>query len=142
MLQVNSTLFVQLANFLALIWILNRLLFKPFLALVERRKEETEGAQKKAEEALSHAGSVRGTYESGISEATAQAAALSEEQKKAGRSEGGRIVEEARAQSSGYLTTARKGLQEGLDEVRDQMAGISAGLAREMTRKILGRDAG
>ena len=142
MLQVNSTLFFQLANFLALIWILNRLLFKPFLVLIERRKEETEGARKKAEDAISHAENVRGTYEAGISEATAAAAAVNEGQKKAGRSEGAGIVEEARARSAGYLTATRKELQVSLDEVRNQMAGISAGLAREMTRKILGRDAG
>jgi len=142
MLQVNSTLFVQIANFLALIWILNRLMFKPFLKLVERRQEETEGARKKAEDTMSHAENVKGTYESGISEATAAAAALSDVQKKAGRSKGERILDEDRAESSGYLTGARRELQEGLHEVRKQMTGISTDLAGVMARKILGRDAG
>ncbi len=101
LLQVNSTLFFQIVNFLALIWILNKLMFRPFLELVERRKEETEGTRKKAEDIMDHAESVKGTYDAGISEATSAAAALSEVQRKAGREEGERIMDEARTRQLG-----------------------------------------
>jgi F-type H+-transporting ATPase subunit b len=140
LLQVNSTLFFQIVNFLLLIWILNKLLFRPFLDLVERRKEETEGARKKAQDLMDHADSVKGTYDAGMSEAASAAAAMSDAQKKAGREEGERIMGEARTSSAAYLDVARTELQAGLDSVRKQVAVLSAELAGEMARKILGRN--
>jgi len=140
LLQVNSTLFFQIVNFLLLIWILNKLLFRPFLDLVARRKEETEGTRKKAEDTMDHAGYLKGTYNSNIAEATSAAAAMSEAQRKAGREEGERILDEARSSSAGYLSSSRKELQTGLDEVRKQITGLSADLAGQMARKILGRN--
>jgi len=140
LLQVNSTLFFQIVNFLLLIWILNKLMFRPFLDLVERRKEETEGTRKKAEDITDHAESVKGTYEAGVSEVTSAAATMSEAQRKAGREEGERILDEARSSSAGYLSSSRKELQAGLDEVRKQITGLSADLAGQMARKILGRN--
>jgi F-type H+-transporting ATPase subunit b len=140
LLQVNSTLFFQIVNFLLLIWILNKLMFRPFLDLVERRKEETEGTRKKAEDITDHAEGVKGTYDAGIAEATSAAAAMSEAQRKAGREEGERILDEARSSSAGYLSSSRKELQAGLDEVRKQITGLSADLAGQMARKILGRN--
>ena len=140
MLQVNSTLFFQIGNFLALIWILNKLMFRPFLELVERRKEETDGARKKAEDIMDRAASVKGSYDEGISAANSEAGALSEVERKAGREESERILDEARADSAGYLTSSRCELQTGLTEVRKQIAGLSADLAGEMARKILGRN--
>ncbi len=140
MLQVNSTLFFQIGNFLALIWILNKLMFRPFLELVERRKQETDGTRKKAEDIMDRAESVKGSYDEGISAANSEAGALSEVQRKAGREEGERIMDEARANSSEYLASTWKELQAGLLEERKQIAGISIDLAGEMARKILGRN--
>ena len=140
MLQVNSTLFFQIGNFLALIWILNKLMFRPFLELVERRKEVTDGARKKAEDIMDRAESVKGSYDEGISAANSEAGALSEVQRKAGREESERIMDEARANSAGFLASSRQDLQAGLTEVRKQIAGLSVELAGEMTRKILGRN--
>lgn len=140
LLQVNSTLFFQIVNFLVLIWILNRILFRPFLDLLERRKEETDGTRKKAEDIADHAEYLKGTYHSNVAEATAAAAAISEAQRKEGRGESERIRDAARTSSSEYLTGSRRELQAGLDEVRKQLAGLSADLAGEMARKILGRN--
>jgi F-type H+-transporting ATPase subunit b len=140
LLQVNSTLFFQIINFLVLIWILNKLLFRPFLDLVERRKEETEGTRKKAADIMDHAEYLKGSYNANIAEATSAAAAMNEVQRKQGRGESERILDEARTGSSGYLTSSRRELQAGLDEVRKQIAGLSADLAGEMARKILGRN--
>jgi F-type H+-transporting ATPase subunit b len=138
LLQINSTLFFQIVNFLLLIWILNKLMFRPFLDLVERRKEETEGTRKKAEDIMDRAESVKGTYNAGMSEAASEATALSDAQKKAGREEGERIMGEARSSSADYLDNARQELRAGLEQVRKQLAGQSAELAGEIAKKILG----
>ena len=50
MVDINLTLFVQMANFLVLIAILNYLLYKPILAILDKRKsrlDESEGEIKR-----------------------------------------------------------------------------------------------
>ncbi len=44
MLDINKWFFVQLANFLLLLIILNIILFKPFLRLFKEREDNTKGA--------------------------------------------------------------------------------------------------
>ncbi len=44
MLEVNSWFFVQLANFLILLFLLNTILFKPMLKLFKERDDNTKGA--------------------------------------------------------------------------------------------------
>src|SRR3990172_12395266 len=50
LLKVDKTLIIQIVIFLAAIFILNPLLFKPLLQLVERREQLTTGRIKEAKE--------------------------------------------------------------------------------------------
>ncbi len=48
MLEINNWFFVQLATFILLLVILNKLLFRPLLALFREREESTKGALEQA----------------------------------------------------------------------------------------------
>ena len=50
LLSVNYTVFIQIVIFLIAIFILNKLVFKPFLGLVDRRDKLTRGAIEEAHE--------------------------------------------------------------------------------------------
>jgi len=47
MVDIDSTLFIQLVLFLLLIWILNQVLYKPLLRIMDRRKEILDKARKR-----------------------------------------------------------------------------------------------
>ena len=46
----NFSLFIQIANFLLLLWLLNLILYRPIRKMLSRRKEEMDGLRKKIEE--------------------------------------------------------------------------------------------
>ena len=48
MLDINGWFFVQLANFVILLVVLNTIVFKPFLRLFQEREDNTSGALEKA----------------------------------------------------------------------------------------------
>ena len=50
LLTVNKTVFFQIIIFLAAIFILNKLVFKPFLNLIDKRVKLTRGAIEEANE--------------------------------------------------------------------------------------------
>lgn len=139
MLQIDSTLFLQIVNFLFLVWILNRLLFRPFLKVVEERVERTRGARTQAEDLAVKAEDLKGQYESGVSEATSQGGSYKEAQIRAGQSDSEKIVGEARMKNSDHIGSVRRELQASVDEARKELVQDSINLAKEMTEKILGR---
>jgi F-type H+-transporting ATPase subunit b len=139
MLQIDSTLFLQIVNFLFLVWILNRLLFRPFLKVVEERVERTRGARTQAEDLAVKAEDLKGQYESGVSEAKSQGGSYKEAQIRAGQSDSEKIVGEARMKNSDHIGSARRELQASVEEARKELVQDSINLAKEMTEKILGR---
>ncbi len=142
MLQIDSTLFLQIVNFLLLLWILNRLLFRPFLKVVEEREERTRGARSQADDLTVKAGDLKGKHESGVSEATSQGGSYKEEQIRAGHSDSEKIVGEARIKNSDHIGSARRDLQASVDEARKELVQDSIKLSKEMTEKLLGRSIG
>ena len=139
MLQLNSTVFLQIVNFLLLLWILNRLIFRPFLKVVEEREERTRGARSQADDLAVKSEDLKGKYESGVSEATSQGVSYKEAQIRAGQTNGEKIVGEARMKNSDHIGSARRELQASVDEARKELAQVSINLSKEMTEKILGR---
>jgi F-type H+-transporting ATPase subunit b len=140
MLQLNSTLFLQIINFLLLIWILNRLIFKPFLKTVEEREAKTLGTRTQAGDLTVEAEGLQNKYESGVSEATSQGVSYKEVQRREGQSVGEGIVSEARTKCSDYISNARRDLEASVSEVRKELVQMSINFSKEMTGKILGRD--
>ncbi|MCK5012034.1 MAG: ATP synthase F0 subunit B [Deltaproteobacteria bacterium] len=140
MLQLNSTLFLQIINFLLLMWILNRLIFRPFLKMVEEREAKTLGARTQAGDLTVEAEDLKKKYESGVSEATSQGVSSKEMQRREGQSMGEGIVSETRTKSSDYISNARRDLEASVSEVRKELVQLSINFSEEMTGKILGRD--
>ena len=140
MLQLNSTLFLQIINFLLLMWILNRLIFRPFLKMVEEREAKTLGARTQAGDLTVEAEDLKKKYESGVSEATSQGVSSKEMQRREGQSIGEGIVNETRTKSSDYISNARRDLEASVSEVRKELVQLSISFSEEMTGKILGRD--
>lgn len=63
MLSINYSFFVQLAVFLALVFFLQKFLFKPLMRLWEEREEQMEGSRKRAEELSARADQLIVYYE-------------------------------------------------------------------------------
>lgn len=70
MLEINQTLLFQMIGFVALLFILNRLLYKPLLQILKDREERIEGTLKAASEAEKSVEDGLASYEKKLKEAT------------------------------------------------------------------------
>jgi len=95
-IDLDVTYFFQLGLFLVFLVVMNAVLFKPLLALFERRKAETEMREKQAGEGSKEAERLLALYEREMSQATAQ-----------GMAERNRVREEALRVESDQLASAR-----------------------------------
>lgn len=142
MISLDHTIVLQIVLFL-LVWIiLTKVLFRPYIALLEERERKTQGAEDEST-TLEHEGErLRAQYEDGIAKAQAAGAAAKEA-----------ILQEARKQRENLLTRAREEALDSLERVRldirneltreREIAVREAQvIAQEMVGKVLGRGIG
>ncbi len=142
MIALDYTVLVQIASFLALWFLLTKLLFKPFVALLEEREERTDGVKAEAASLTAEAERLRAEHESAVARARDEGAAVKESIVQEARQTRERLLAEARAQAANMLAAVRDEIQNELRKGRDLAAQEAEGIARQMAEKILGKKVG
>ena len=141
LISLDRSLIVQAINFLILLFILKRLLYKPFLAKMNERTQAIQKSLDEAQAARAEAARQQEENETRLRAAHAEAAAIraqamkeaSEEQKRlveAARAESQRLVEGAKAQMDADVRRAR-------EELRREVADLATAVAEKLVRRSL-----
>jgi F-type H+-transporting ATPase subunit b len=141
LVSLDKSLIVQAINFLLLLLILWKLLYKPFIAKMEERSlaikkalEEAQAARAEAQKQREeHAAKIQAAYaEAQAIRATALAEAAEEQRRlvESARAEAGRLVESARAEMAQDVRRARQ-------DLREEVADLSIAVAERLIRKSL-----
>lgn len=72
MISIDGSLFIQIINFLFLIWVLNLLLYKPIRNIILQRKDKVSGLEEAIEKAESDASDQDAAFSDGIRAARAR----------------------------------------------------------------------
>ena len=132
------TLGLQTVNFLIVIWLLSRFLYRPIRRIIEEREAADKAASDAAKDQLEEAQAVRRTYE----DKTAQLAAERQEREadfhKSLEAERDRRLEAARKEAAQLLTDARAKIEEdkhqALQSLKQQIEALATDLARVALR--------
>lgn len=125
--------------FAAIIWPLDKLLFRPVLRTLERRGEKIEGARQKASALSKQADDVLGRYEAAVGIARRDAESVRRSALEGARQEQARISGAARAAAEREVASARAGVAGALDSARASLRGETERLARDAAVQVLGR---
>ena len=139
MVELNSTVWIQMANFLLLIFILNFLLYKPVLKIIEKRNKKIE---KSNEEVMSLNETVErniAEYEEKIRQAKADAAAQRDEIKEEGTEQGKMITGKVRDEISKKIGAFKADVEKEVDEARGALRDQTRKIAGDISEKVLGR---
>lgn len=142
LLSVNYTVFIQIVIFLIAIFILNKLVFKPFLSLVDRRDMMTRGAIEEAHELEEKVKSIIEEYDQKLSEA--RSVAIEERNKLVleGQTVAADILGKAREETGALLDEAKAKLEADTKEIKDNIKGDIDELATDIASKVLGKEVG
>ncbi|MEW5909481.1 MAG: ATPase, partial [Thermodesulfobacteriota bacterium] len=69
MIKIDSSVFIQIINFLFLIWVLNLVLYRPIRNMIQKRKEKITGLERSVEGAQNDLTAKTESYTLGIKEA-------------------------------------------------------------------------
>lgn len=141
LISLDKSLIVQAVNFIILLVILTKLLYRPFLAKMEERTQAIKKSLDEAQAARAEAARQQEENERRLRAAHAEAAAIraqalkeaGEEQKKlvdAARAESQRLVDSAKAQLDADVRRAR-------EELRREVGDLATAVAEKLIKKSL-----
>ena len=141
LISLDKSLIVQVINFLILLFILKRLLYKPFLAKMEERTQAIQKSLDEAQAARAQAARQQEENETRLRTAHAEAAAIRAQAMKEASEEQKRLVEAARAESQrlveGAMAQMDADVRRAREELRREVADLATAVAEKLVRRSL-----
>lgn len=139
MISVDWTLFLQMANFIALIFILNAVLYKPIRKILIERKKKIQGAEESIKGDQQDAAETMQTFQTKIGEAKMKGHQQKEALKEAGQKEERRLVDEINQKAQADLEAVRVQIAKDAGAARDKLKSEVKAFSSAIAEKILGR---
>jgi F-type H+-transporting ATPase subunit b len=137
---MDFTLVYQIILFLILWVILSKVLFHPYLSLLDERERKTAGALQEARDLEREGERLRVEYEEKIAQAQAAGYAAREAILKAASEQREKLLAQAREEAASVLEKARAEVRAQMEKESQLAVAEAANIAREMVSKILGRN--
>ena len=139
MLNIDATFFIQVINFLILIAVLNWLLVKPTLRVLEERRARVEGSEEEARRLTDEADKNIAEYERGLAEARIDAGKQKERIRTEGIERENEIIRAAREQSRKTVEDMKQRIEKEAHEASSVMKNEVKALSAQIAEKVLGR---
>jgi len=139
MLEIDVTLFFQIADFLLLLILLNILLYKPVRNIIRQRNEQVSSLQATVEDLSSKAQQEEVALKENVALARKEGFKEKENLKAQGIEEEKSIVQQAMTQAEQKVGAARSEIETTLAEVRKTLEEQVSIFSKELAEKILGR---
>jgi F-type H+-transporting ATPase subunit b len=141
LISLDKSLVIQALNFLILLVVLQRILYKPLLAKMSERTEAIRRSLDEAQAARAQAARQADENAERLRQAYAEAAQIRERALAEAAEEQRRLVEAARAESQRLIESARAQMaadvRRARDELRREVTGLAIAVAEKLVRRTL-----
>ena len=135
----DESLFIQIVNFIFLIWILNVLLYRPIRNILIQRKEKLSNLEQNIETLSSDAQERDSEFSAGIKDARARGMKEKEALMQAAADQEKEVIEKINKKAQADLAEVRKKIAKDAENVREILQKEIDTYASEIGQKILGR---
>ncbi|HDM32620.1 MAG TPA: ATPase [Deltaproteobacteria bacterium] len=140
MIQLNWTFFVQMVNFLVLMFILDRILYRPILKILDERDKKIETGQEKAKELLEKSEYMLKDYKEKISDAKVEALEIKNSAIKEAEEEANRIINDGRKKAEQILEEIKADAERQVETARKELESEVGAIASSIVNQVLGRE--
>jgi len=138
----NGSLVFVLILFAVLVFVLNRILFRPIGRVLDERQTLTEGAANQARAARRSYEARLADYEATIRQARAESYKRFEQERATAAEERRRLIDEAKMRAHEEIERARRQIEEQVVQARAALESESRQIAERISRAVLGRTVG
>jgi F-type H+-transporting ATPase subunit b len=139
MVSVDLSVFVQIVNFILLIWLMNIVLYKPIRGVLARRKQKVEGLELGIRSSTENAREKEEAFNTGIREARVKGVSLKDSLVEDASSEEKRIISELQEKAKNDLAEVREKISRDVAAARKELQKEIDVFAVTIGEKILGR---
>jgi F-type H+-transporting ATPase subunit b len=139
MIEINLTIVIQVLQFLILVFVLNRLLFKPISRVMAERQKKISGWEEKTRD-LRDASRLRlESYENQHREEKIRARERQEQLTKELKEQEEKNLRAVSGEAATLVASTKKALQEETERLRGELRRQAAELSEMLAEKVLGR---
>ena len=135
----DYTFFIQMATFIALIFILNFILYKPILSIIDRRKKQLDELQNEVNLFKESVDKKVAEYDDKLKQAKTKASDLKKEIIIEGNNQAKTIVDAIRNEIPLMAQESQKKMDKEIQSARNILESNSRKLSVEIAQKVLGR---
>jgi F-type H+-transporting ATPase subunit b len=137
--SLDYSLGIQIINFVLLIFILNVLLYKPLLGMIDKRKKQFEESETEIRHLQEMTEQKMAAYEEKLRQAKAAATEQKNEVISQGVEEAKAVIEAVRIEIPGLMEQFHLRMEREIGEARKILTDQSQKLSVEIAEKVLGR---
>ncbi|HDM78737.1 MAG TPA: hypothetical protein ENG51_20095 [Deltaproteobacteria bacterium] len=139
MLNINITLFIQIANVLILLYILNKILYRPIRTIIKKRKETIDDFTKRIEGLDGEVQAALEKFQAELREARRAGRQKVQVLKEEAFKEEKTLLDEAKKEAERLIASIREKIKEEIGQAREQLRGQIQIFSLQLAEKILGR---
>lgn len=139
MVSLDYSLGIQIINFVLLIFILNRLLYRPLLGMIDKRKQKLTDSETEIRRLRDTVEQQMAAYEAKLGQAKAAAVEEKNEMIRRGAEEAKAITDAVRAEIPEAMDQFRVRMGKEIEAAKRILTGQSERLSIEIAEKVLGR---
>jgi F-type H+-transporting ATPase subunit b len=137
--SLDYSLGIQIINFVFLIFILNVLLYKPLLGMIDKRKKQFEESETEVRRLQETVEQKMAAYEEKLRQAKAAATEQKNEIISQGAEEAKAVIEAVRSEIPGLMEQFQIRMEGEIGEAKKILTDHSQNLSVEIAEKVLGR---
>ncbi|HEX8146312.1 MAG TPA: ATP synthase F0 subunit B [Pyrinomonadaceae bacterium] len=135
----DGTILIHIAIIISMVFVLNRLLFKPVLRMLSDREARTHGRTDEARETIRKVGESLSRYENSLRQARAEGYGLLERQQSEANGERQLKVAEVRREVEEQLGQEKNEIQSQAEQARATLLGEAGRVAADIKAQVLRR---
>lgn len=139
MVSIDYTVVLQIINFLLLIFILNLLLYKPIVGIIEKRQKQFDDSQEEIKRLNQDVEKKMLEYEEKSRQAKLAAMELKTQAMAEGMEKAKSIIDAVRGEMPKLMEAFNEKLGKEVGEARKILTGQSQKISKEIAEKVLGR---
>ncbi|MEJ2095706.1 MAG: ATP synthase F0 subunit B [Deltaproteobacteria bacterium] len=139
MINIDGSLYIQIINFIFLIWILNLLLYKPIRSIILKRKEKFSGLAQDIEQTETKAMEQDAAFSEGIKEARVKGLEEKKSRMLEGSQEEKQILSKINEKAQADLLKIKEQIAKETEQAKTALMKEVDAFADAISEKILGR---
>jgi F-type H+-transporting ATPase subunit b len=139
MIDLNLTMIIQLFIVLTLVVILSQIVFKPFLGILQERKDRVKRAEERARDLQHRSEELVERYRESIAAAHAQGATIREKIRKESLAKEMEILQKDMEEANRLIQEIKMKINDEMETARSGLQSRAQNLSREIAERILGR---